>query len=95
MTKPKRALWWSEKFAASALVPKTFEHLGAQTAFVMPLTCGKDCLGICVIPASPRDGSFYETLGELFATVLKVLELRRSTARPSVPPQGASGRRMP
>jgi len=72
-----------EKFDASLLIPKAFDHLRSRSAFVMPLTCGKESLGVAVIPASPRDGNFYETLGELFATILKVLDLRRNTASPS------------
>ncbi len=74
------------RFDARLLMPETFDRLRARSAFVMPLTCGPENLGIAVIPASPRDGNFYETLAELFATVLKVLDLRRSTARTSILP---------
>jgi hypothetical protein len=42
----------------------------------MPLTCGSEALGIAVVPAGNHDGGFYETLAQLFATVLKVLEVR-------------------
>ncbi len=74
------------RFDARHLMPEAFDHLRGRSAFVMPLTCGPQSLGIAVIPASPRDGNFYETLAELFATILKVLELRRTTARASIPP---------
>lgn len=67
-------------------MPEAFDHLRGRSAVVMPLTCGPQSLGIAVIPASPRDGNFYETLGEFFATVLKVLELRRTNARTSILP---------
>jgi DNA-binding LacI/PurR family transcriptional regulator len=73
------------RFDARQLIPDAFDQLGSRSAFVMPLTCGPQLLGVAVIPASPRDGNFYETLGELFATILKVLELRRSTARSTLP----------
>jgi DNA-binding LacI/PurR family transcriptional regulator len=75
-----------ERYDARLLSPQAFEHLRGRSAFVMPLTCGPQLLGIALIPASPRDGNFYETLGELFATVLKVLELRRGTSRASILP---------
>jgi DNA-binding LacI/PurR family transcriptional regulator len=74
------------RFDARLLMPEAFDHLRGRSAFVMPLTCGPETLGIAVIPVSPRDGNFYETLAELFATVLKVLELRRTTARSSILP---------
>jgi DNA-binding LacI/PurR family transcriptional regulator len=74
------------RFDARQLIPDAFEHLRSRSAFVMPLTCGPQLLGVAVIPASPRDGNFYETLGELFATILKVLELRRATPRSSTFP---------
>ncbi len=64
------------------LVPPSFEGLRRRSVFVMPLTCGPQPLGIAVIPAGSLDGGFYETLAELFATVLKVLEVRRG-----VPPE--------
>jgi hypothetical protein len=71
------------RFDARRLVPEAFGSLLGRSAFVMPLTCGPQALGVAVLPASSRDGNFYETLAELFATVLKVLELRR-TGRVSV-----------
>jgi hypothetical protein len=74
------------RFDARPLIPDAFDHLRSRSAFVMPLTCGPQLLGVAVIPASPRDGNFYETLGELFATILKVLELRRATTRSSILP---------
>ncbi len=75
-----------EKFDAHLLMPRAFDHLRGRSAFVMPLTCGAEWLGIAVLPASSRDGNFYETCAELFATVLKVLQLRRITGRASIRP---------
>ncbi|HTQ06526.1 MAG TPA: substrate-binding domain-containing protein [Polyangiaceae bacterium] len=68
-------------FDGHALVPPHFENLRHRSVFVMPLTCGPQPLGITVLPAGSQDGGFYETLAELFATVLKVLEVRRGPAR--------------
>jgi DNA-binding LacI/PurR family transcriptional regulator len=68
-------------FDARELVPASFETLRVSSALVMPLTCGSESLGVAVIPAIARDGKFYETLAELFATILKVLELRRGIPR--------------
>lgn len=68
-------------FDAPRLVPPAFDELVSRSALVMPLTCGAESLGVAVLPASPRDGKFYETLAELFATILKVLELRRGIPR--------------
>jgi DNA-binding LacI/PurR family transcriptional regulator len=72
-------------FEARQLVPSRFEHLRNRSVFVLPLTCGPQTLGIAVLPASGRDGSFYETLAELFSTILKVLELRRQAERSAKP----------
>ena len=68
-------------FDARSLVPPAFAELALRSALVMPLTCGAESLGVAVLPASSRDGKFYETLAELFATILKVLELRRGIPR--------------
>jgi DNA-binding LacI/PurR family transcriptional regulator len=65
-------------FDGRDLVPPDFAGLRGRSAFVMPLTCGAQPLGMAVVPASAQEGSFYETLAELFSTVLKVLEVRRS-----------------
>jgi hypothetical protein len=67
-------------FDGRLLVPDHFASLRARSVFVMPLTCGPQALGIAVVPAIVNDGSFYETLAELFATILKVFEVRRSKA---------------
>jgi DNA-binding LacI/PurR family transcriptional regulator len=67
-------------FDGRELVPGAFAALKKRSAFVMPLTCGAEPLGIAVVPAGAHDGSFYETLAEIFATVLKVLEMRRGAA---------------
>jgi DNA-binding LacI/PurR family transcriptional regulator len=69
-------------FDAGQLVPPAFDHLRASSCLVLPLTFGTDTLGVAVVPASDRDGAFYEALAELFRTVLKVLELRRRAERP-------------
>jgi DNA-binding LacI/PurR family transcriptional regulator len=68
-------------FDARSLLPPTFQDLARVSALLMPLTCAAESLGIAVIPATARDGKFYETLAELFATILKVLELRRKIPR--------------
>jgi DNA-binding LacI/PurR family transcriptional regulator len=65
-----------ETFDAKQLVPPGFTGLRRRSVFVMPLTCGSEALGIAVVPAGNHDGGFYETLAQLFATVLKVLEVR-------------------
>ena len=64
-------------FDGRELVPPAFAGLRKRSCFVMPLTCGPESLGIAVVPAGAHDGSFYETLAELFSTVLKVLDVRR------------------
>lgn len=68
-------------FDARELVPASFAHLRARSVLVLPLTMGTELLGIAVLPPSPQDGAFYETVADLFATVLKVLELRRRAGR--------------
>jgi phosphoserine phosphatase RsbU/P len=64
-------------FDARELVPPSFENLRTNSCLILPLTCGAETLGLLAAPTSPRDGLFYETLAELLATVLKVLDLRR------------------
>jgi hypothetical protein len=64
-------------YPATSLVPPGFEHLLARSCFVMPLAYGEQGLGIAVLPASDRDGSFYARLSEVFSVVLKALEVRR------------------
>jgi DNA-binding LacI/PurR family transcriptional regulator len=68
-------------FDARELVPSRFEHLRTRSALVLPLTSGERMVGVAVLPASDRDGAFYETIAQLFGTVLKVLELRRRAGR--------------
>jgi hypothetical protein len=72
-------------FDAQKLVPPRFEHLRSRSVLVLPLTSNGQTLGIAVLPATGRDGVFYETLAELFGTVLKVLELRRKAERGARP----------
>jgi len=72
-----------ETFDAQKLVPQRFEHLRARSVIVLPLTAEGRTLGIAVLPASGRDGTFYEAIAEQFGTVLKVLELRRQAERAS------------
>ena len=43
----------------------------------MPLKYGEEPLGVAVIPASARDGLFYETLAEALGIVLKGLSVKR------------------
>ena len=64
-------------FDARELVPPAFEHLRTGSCVILPLTCGKETLGLFAAPTSARDGVFYETLAELLGTILKVLDLRR------------------
>jgi len=68
-------------FDARELAPLRFEHLNARSAVVLPLRSGAELLGVAVMPATDRDGTFYETLAELFGSVLKVLDLRRRASR--------------
>jgi hypothetical protein len=65
------------RYATTALVPPGFEHLTTRSVCVLPLCYGEQSLGIAVVPASARAGSFYELLGEVFGVVLKALEVRR------------------
>jgi hypothetical protein len=64
-------------FDGRELVPPDFASLRRRSAFIMPLVCGAQPLGMAVVPAGAQEGSFFETLAELFSTVLKVLEVRR------------------
>ncbi len=64
-------------FDGRELVPPDFASLRRRSAFVMPLQCGAQPLGVAVLPAVNQDGAFFETLAELFSIVLKVLEVRR------------------
>lgn len=64
-------------FDARQLLPPSFANLRRRSVLVMPLTCGGESLGIAVVPAGTHSGGFYETLAQLFATVLKVLDVRR------------------
>jgi DNA-binding LacI/PurR family transcriptional regulator len=64
-------------FDGRDLVPSDFSSLRRRSAFVMPLVCGAQPLGMAVVPAGAQEGAFFETLAELFSTVLKVLEVRR------------------
>jgi hypothetical protein len=67
-------------FDARQLLPPSFENLRRRSMLVMPLTCGPEALGIAVVPAGNHSGGFYETLAQLFATVLKVLDVRKAQA---------------
>ncbi len=64
-------------YPATQLVPPGFEQLTARSCFVMPLCYGEQGLGLAVVPASDRDGGFYEVLSDVFGVVLKALEVRR------------------
>jgi DNA-binding LacI/PurR family transcriptional regulator len=65
------------RYPAKELVPPGFDHLRTRSVFVLPLCYGEEAVGLTVVPASERDGAFYETLAEVFGTVLKALEVRR------------------
>lgn len=68
-------------FEAPRLVPPSFQSLQNRSVIALPLVCGAERLGIAVLPATGRDGPFYETLGWMFGTILKVLDLRRRSDR--------------
>ena len=65
------------RYPSKELVPTGFEHLRTRSVFVMPLRYGEQALGVAVVPASDRDGSFYRILPDVFGVVLKALEVRR------------------
>ncbi len=65
------------RYPARELVPPGFESLKSRSAFVLPLCYGGQALGLAVLPASDRDGALYDTLAEVFGSVLKALEVRR------------------
>jgi len=64
-------------FPARSLVPETFEHMLERSVFVMPLKYGEEPLGVAVLPASARDGVFYETFSESLGVILKCLSVKR------------------
>jgi DNA-binding LacI/PurR family transcriptional regulator len=64
-------------YPAQQLVPADFEQLATRSVFAMPLRYGEQALGLAVLPASDRDGHFYEILADVFGVVLKALEVRR------------------
>jgi DNA-binding LacI/PurR family transcriptional regulator len=66
-----------QRYPANALVPPGFEHFEGRSVFVLPLCYGEESVGLTVIPASERDGAFYEVLAEVFGSVVKALEVRR------------------
>jgi len=68
-------------YDAWQLAPPAFDHLRSSSCLVLPLTFGAQTLGIAVLPAIDREGTFYEALRELFGTVLKVLDLRQRAER--------------
>lgn len=65
------------RYPALALVPEGFEHLRSRSLLVLPLRYGGQALGVAIVPAGEREGSFYEVVAEVFGTVLKALEVRR------------------
>ena len=64
-------------YATARLVPPAFEHLTKRSLFVLPLCYGDQPLGLAIVPASERDGNFYDSLADFFGVVLKALEVRR------------------
>ena len=73
------------RYAANALVPPGFEKLLARSLYVLPLRYGTEELGVAAVPASQHDGTFYETLAEVFGIVLKGIQVRRAAQRASSP----------
>jgi phosphoserine phosphatase RsbU/P len=67
-----------QRYPATDIVPPGFEQLREHSVFVLPLRYGEQALGVAVLPASDRDGAFYDTLADVFGSVLKALEVRRS-----------------
>jgi len=65
------------RYPAHDIVPPGFDSLKSRSVFVVPLRYGDQALGLAVLPASDRDGSIYDTLAEVFGSVLKALEVRR------------------
>lgn len=65
------------RYPAKALVPPAFAHLAKRSVVALPLSYGEQPLGLAVLPASDRDGAFYDVLAEVFGVVLKALEVRR------------------
>jgi DNA-binding LacI/PurR family transcriptional regulator len=65
------------RYSTLRLVPPAFEHLTKRSIFALPLRYGEQALGLAIVPASERDGTFYDNLSELFGVVLKALEVRR------------------
>ncbi|HEY3498778.1 MAG TPA: substrate-binding domain-containing protein, partial [Polyangiaceae bacterium] len=73
------------RYPAPELVPQAFEKLLSRSLYVLPLRYGTEELGIAVVPASNHDGTFYETLAEVFGIVLKGIQVRRAAQRPPTP----------
>jgi hypothetical protein len=65
------------RYSTLRLVPPAFEHLTKRSIFALPLRYGEQTLGLAIVPASERDGIFYDNLSEVFGVVLKALEVRR------------------
>jgi DNA-binding LacI/PurR family transcriptional regulator len=69
-------------YPTERLVPPAFEQLARRSIFALPLCYGEQALGLAIVPASERDGNFYEVLGEVLGVVLKALEVRRRADSP-------------
>ncbi len=65
------------RYPAKDIVPPGFDYLKSRSVVVLPLRYEDKALGLAVLPASDRDGSFYDTLAEVLGSVLKALEVRR------------------
>jgi len=66
-----------QRYPAREIVPPGFDSLSSRSVFVLPLCYDGRALGLAVLPASDRDGTFYDTLADVFGSVLKALEVRR------------------
>jgi DNA-binding LacI/PurR family transcriptional regulator len=64
------------EFPAHEFAPQEFRALHSNSALVLPLCYGGEALGVAVLPVGYHDGSFYETLAEMFGIVLKGLQQR-------------------
>jgi DNA-binding LacI/PurR family transcriptional regulator len=70
------------RYPTARLVPPDFEHLTKRSVFALPLRYDDESLGVAIVPASERDGNFYDALADLFGVVLKALEVRRRADAP-------------
>jgi hypothetical protein len=75
------------RFPAKDLVPPEFEKMLARSPYLLPLRYGTEELGVAVVPSTEHDGTFYETLAEVFGIVLKGIQVRRMAQSNPAPPR--------